>query len=207
MIPYDLMKMFRSYERLILGDVEELVNLESPSHERLPLEVLKGLLIDRLRMLSADVQTERTPPQDGHILARFAGPEERCPALVLGHYDTVWPCGTIDRMPFRIANGRAFGPGIFDMKASLAMFLRVMELFKNVGLELPRPVWALITADEELGSPSSRGLIEAAGARVCLCFGARAGDGRRRSQDVAKRGRSLPSRGRGQGGACRSGSR
>jgi glutamate carboxypeptidase len=160
MIPHDLLNMFRSYNRLILADLEELVNLESPSSDRLALEALKRVLVDRLRMLSATVTTEHGRPEDGHVLARFKGPSARCPALVIGHYDTVWPRGTIQKMPFRVDDARAYGPGIFDMKASLAMFLRVMELIERVGLELLRPVWGLFTCDEEVGSLTSRSLIE-----------------------------------------------
>ncbi len=160
MIPHDLPKMFRTQQQVILDDLKELVGFESPSRDKIALEALKGVLIDRLRMISASVATEPGPLEYGHILARFKGPAERCPALVLVHYDTVWPYGTLDRMPFRVEDGRAFGPGIFDMKASLAMFLRVMELIERVGLELPRPVWVLFTCDEEIGSPTSRSLIE-----------------------------------------------
>jgi glutamate carboxypeptidase len=160
MIPPDLLKMFRSDQRLILDDLEELVGFESPSGDKIALEALKGVLIDRLQMIAASVKTEPGPLEYGHVLARFKGPAVRCPALVLGHYDTVWPSGTLDTMPFRVEGGRAFGPGTFDMKASLAIFLRVMELIERVGLELPRPVWALFTCDEEIGSPTSRSLIE-----------------------------------------------
>ena len=62
------------------------------------------------------------------MIGRFSGPAERRPALVLGHFDTVWPAGTLERMPFRVdENGRAYGPGVFDMKASLVIFIAVME--------------------------------------------------------------------------------
>jgi glutamate carboxypeptidase len=164
MMPADLLKMFRSYQRLILGDLEELVCLESPSRDRLPLELLKAVLVDRLRMMHGQVRVIPAHQEDkqggDHILAKFFVPVARRPALVLGHYDTVWPYLTIKNMPFRIEDGRAFGPGIFDMKAGLAIFLRVIELIERVGLEIPRPVWALFTSDEEIGSPTSRGLIE-----------------------------------------------
>jgi glutamate carboxypeptidase len=160
MIPHDLLKMFRSQQSLILADLEGFVQLESPSSDRLALEALKGALISELRMLSATATTEHKNAPNGHILARFKGPAERCPALVVGHYDTVWPYGTLEKMPFRVENGRAFGPGIFDMKAGLAMFLSAMKVINLVGLRLQRPVWALITCDEEIGSPTSRLLIE-----------------------------------------------
>ena len=67
-----------------------------------------------------------------HLVGRFSGPAERAPALVLGHFDTVWPIGTLERMPFRLdETGRAHGPGVFDMKASLVVFLAVMEQLKK----------------------------------------------------------------------------
>ena len=63
--------------------------------------------------------------------------------------------------PFRLDdNGRAFGPGVFDMKAGLVVFIEVMEFLNEHKQVLERPVWALFTSDEELGSPTSRGLIE-----------------------------------------------
>ena len=85
----------------------------------------------------------------------------QAPALVLGHFDTVWPKGTIDRMPFRVeADGRAFGPGIFDMKAGLASLWWALSVLMNARYLDRRPIWALLTSDEEIGSPTSRGLIE-----------------------------------------------
>src|SRR5262249_2397471 len=92
---------------------------------------------------------------------RFPGPSGRRPALVLGHFDTVWPKGTLERMPFRIQDDRAFGPGIFDMKAGLAIFVWVMvEAIKVSDRPVPRPIWALFTSDEAIGRPTSRSLIE-----------------------------------------------
>src|SRR5262249_29840774 len=81
------------------------------------------------------------------------------PALILGHFDTVWPMGTIDRLPFRVdEDGRAFGPGIFDMKASLVVFLAVMECFKRHPAA-PRPIWVLLTSVKGSGSRTWRGLM------------------------------------------------
>ncbi len=118
-------------------------------------------------MRSLGISVEVFPKGQGgdHLLARFPGPAGRRPALVLGHYDTVWPMGTLKRLPFRVDGDRAFGPGIYDMKAGLAILLYVLE--KVVSLTtIPRPIWALITSDEEIGSPTSRRLIEEA-ARQC----------------------------------------
>src|SRR5205823_11459547 len=78
--------------------------------------------------------------------------------------------GTLERLPFRAqddhAFGRAFGPGIFDMKAGLALFWGARLRLKGSPHPVPRPVWALFTSDEEVGSPTSRGLIEET-ARQC----------------------------------------
>ena len=80
---------------------------------------------------------------------------------MLGHFDTVWPIGTLARMPVREEKGRLFGPGVFDMKASLVMMNQVLEAFQALGLKMPRPLIVLYTSDEEVGSPGSRPLIEA----------------------------------------------
>ncbi|MGB7188952.1 MAG: M20 family metallopeptidase [Acidobacteriaceae bacterium] len=89
------------------------------------------------------------------------------PVLVLGHLDTVWPMGTLARMPFRIAKGRAFGPGVYDMKAGIAMALTALDLLQANHL-LNRPVVLLLTGDEETGSHASRAVLEKTASR-CEC--------------------------------------
>jgi glutamate carboxypeptidase len=95
-----------------------------------------------------------------HVLARFSGPEERRPALLLGHFDTVWPLGTLEKMPIREDQGRLFGPGVYDMKSSLVMVAAVVEVLGRLRRELPRPLIVLLNSDEEIGSPTSRRSIE-----------------------------------------------
>jgi glutamate carboxypeptidase len=114
-------------------------------------------IADRLRSAGGSVEVVPNDRGGDHLLARFPGPAERRPALVLGHFDTVWPHGTLAKMPFRVEDGRAYGPGTYDMKAGLTIFLTLME-YRLSGPT--RPVRALFTSDEEIGSPTSRGLIE-----------------------------------------------
>jgi glutamate carboxypeptidase len=141
--------------------LEELVRLESPSHDKHALDRLAKLLANRLLFLGASVEVVPNASGGDHVLGRFQHAGKLRPALVLGHFDTVWPRGTLDRMPVRIdEHGRGFGPGVFDMKASLAIFLSVIEQLGKSLQVLPRPVWVLLTSDEEIGSPTSRGLIE-----------------------------------------------
>jgi glutamate carboxypeptidase len=79
---------------------------------------------------------------------------------VLCHYDTVWPLGTLAKQPFEIRDGRAYGPGVYDMKASIAMVETALQAIQSLGEDLPRPLLVLLTSDEEIGSPSSRPHIE-----------------------------------------------
>ncbi|MFI5457793.1 MAG: M20 family metallopeptidase [Isosphaerales bacterium] len=145
----------------MMSCLSELVRLESPSRDKPALDTLGTLLADRLRHLGASVEIIPNSQGGDHVLGRFAGGTGLGPALVLGHFDTVWPRGALERMPFRVdEDGRAFGPGVFDMKAGLVVVLAVMEFLKKHEYVLPRPIWVLFTSDEEIGSPTSRGLIE-----------------------------------------------
>ena len=80
---------------------------------------------------------------------------------MVGHFDTVWPVGTLGSMPFRVEGGQAFGPGVYDMKASLVLVEFALRAIRDLGQNPTRPVEVLLTSDEEIGSPTSRGLIEA----------------------------------------------
>ena len=197
--------MFIQHE--IVELLAELVRLESPSRDKAALDALATLLADRLVQLGATVGIVPNALGGNHVLGRYSHNGKLRPALVLCHFDTVWPRGTLERMPFRIDEaGRAFGPGVFDMKASLAIFLAVIEeLKKNWGL-VPRPIWVLFTSDEEIGSPTSRGLIEQLAVGMCVCVGPRAGPGGRWAQNLPQRCRAIPARGGGEGRACWSGS-
>ena len=126
MIPPKLLEQFRESRDSILMELDGLVRSESPSRDKAALDVLATLLANRLGQLGGTV--EIFPNQQGadHLFARFPGAAGRRPALVLGHYDTVWPIGTLKRLPFRVEGNRAFGPGIYDMKAGLTIVLCVL---------------------------------------------------------------------------------
>lgn len=146
----------------VLDELAALVSAESPSND--------PALIARCARLTSDLgagwlgRDAETVLRDGrpHLLWSFS---EHTEVLVLGHFDTVWPAGTIDRWPFEVTDGRATGPGVFDMKAG------VIEAFLALGrLDSLDGITVLLTSDEEIGSPSSRQLIEqcAAGAKATL---------------------------------------
>src|SRR5205823_262704 len=105
----------------------------------------------------------RLERQGEHLRAEREG--EGAPLLLLGHLDTVWARGTLARLPWRVEDGRAYGPGAFDMKAGLVVLL---EAIRRAGT--PRALRIFMTADEEVGSPTARPLLEhaAAGAAAAL---------------------------------------
>ena len=91
------------------------------------------------------------------LIGRF-GPARGTPVMLLGHLDTVWPLGTLKKMPFRVRGGRAWGPGVLDMKAGVVMALTALRVLAEDGLA--KPVILLLNSDEETGSESSRALTE-----------------------------------------------
>lgn len=90
---------------------------------------------------------------------RWGNPDAGRPVLLLGHYDTVWPAGTLQEMPFEVEGGTAAGPGIFDMKCGLVQGLWAARALREAAY-VERPVVLFCNSDEELGSRSSRTLIE-----------------------------------------------
>lgn len=149
----------------------DLVAHESPSDD-------PDLLLacaDRVAALGSDVLGAEAEPVEvqgrRHLVWRFG---HRPGVVLVGHYDTVWPAGTLDRWPFAVdAAGRATGPGVFDMKAGIVQMFHALSVLdpatEIAGGEGPG-VAVVLTADEELGSQTSRRLIEdtARGARAAL---------------------------------------
>ena len=92
-------------------------------------------------------------------VARWSGSRAGQPILVMTHIDTVWPLGTLQRKPFEVEGDVARGPGVYDMKASLAMMIQALT-FLNERKSDHRPITWLINTEEEIGSPVSRPVIE-----------------------------------------------
>lgn len=140
-----------------------LVESESPSRdEEANLRVAKVL---EAAFANAGGSVERVPaPGLGvHLVGRFPGRggSARAPVLVVGHMDTVHVHGTLGRFPFSAADGAAFGPGIYDMKAGLAVSITALRLLAEQGTGPRSSISFLVTCDEEIGSPDSRERIEA----------------------------------------------
>jgi glutamate carboxypeptidase len=147
----------------ILNLIRDLVERESTSREESYLNDLAHFVARQLEMVGGEVDLIEQSGFGTHLRAEFDfqhEPEARR-ILVIGHLDTVWPIGTIDKIPFQVAaNGRATGPGIFDMKSGIAIAIEALRAIDELRLKTQRPITVLLTCDEEIGSGSSRSLIE-----------------------------------------------
>jgi glutamate carboxypeptidase len=156
----DLLVDLRGRRGAMLEAIGSLVAHESPSGDKPALDALADKIAARFAALGARVG--RIPNEAGgdHLHILFGPTVAAAPALVLGHFDTVWPVGMLARMPFRADGARASGPGIYDMKANLVLVEFALRALSERELSLPRPVELLLTSDEEVGSPTSRRWIE-----------------------------------------------
>ncbi len=144
----------------MLDELREIVELESPSSDKDSVDRLGKVLARKFEAFGGRVRFHATEKFGNHLQADFAGAHGRKPVLLLGHIDTVWEAGTLCRMPFRIAEGRVWGPGVLDMKAGIVMAAYAIRLLQKSYGKLPRPVTLLLNTDEEVGSESSRPLTE-----------------------------------------------
>ncbi len=146
----------------VLERVRRYVERESPSGDVERAVALAELIGAELADAGARVELEEAPGWGRHVRAELAGAEQELePVLVLGHLDTVFPVGTLAGRPFRVVEGRVEGPGVFDMKSGVAAVVEALARLKEAGSRPRRPVRVLVTCDEEVGSPTSRPLIEA----------------------------------------------
>ena len=135
-----------------------LARLESPTSDKLAVDRCGTELIKRLTEIGAEVETIRHGVAGNHIRATVGHGSAQ--VLLLGHFDTVWPTGQLGRMPIGEENGRLSGPGVYDMKAGIAIgMLAIRALQTQDALPLQRLV-VLLTSDEECGSRTSRALVE-----------------------------------------------
>jgi len=144
--------------------IEALVRIESPSGDKAAVDRCGAELASRLGELGGRVTVLTQQDRGNHVRAEFGGRAGR--VLLLGHFDTVWPIGQLGRMPIEERDGRLHGPGIFDMKSGIGVAMLAMRALQQLDGEGAPAVTMLWTADEEIGSGTSRALIEDA-ARRC----------------------------------------
>lgn len=143
------------------------IECESPTYD--PTAVNRMMDIATRDLIVAGARTERVAGRMGFgdcVRATCPHPSPTVPGiLVMGHLDTVHPIGTLSSLPFRREGNRAWGPGILDMKGGNYLALEAIRQLARAGIATPLPITVLFTSDEEVGSPSTRDLIEAEASR------------------------------------------
>jgi glutamate carboxypeptidase len=157
-----LLGELKSREEEMVRLLERFVSCESPSHDKAAVDAMGQIVAEEWRHRGAKVRIFPQSKRGNHVRAEvgFGAGRAAGQILVLGHVDTVYPLGTLAKMPFRIAGGRAWGPGTFDMKGGLVMALYAVDALRAAGLHPRRRIVFLWTSDEEIGSGTSRRLIE-----------------------------------------------
>ena len=164
-IPADF---FRQNLSADLSLLRELVEIESPSTEKAAVDKFGLRLAHELANLGGKIQMFPQKHTGDHILCRWGSGAGGI--LLLAHMDTVYNSGTLSGQPVYEAEGRLFGPGVLDMKGSIAMLLSVLRAFRERQIWPGRPLTALFTSDEETGSLTSRTLIEQEAQEAAVVF-------------------------------------
>jgi glutamate carboxypeptidase len=154
----ELYHSVRKKDDWIRRHLRELVEQESPSQDASRVNAASQIVERWASSLSVRFKRHKQKEFGDVIELRFGRSRDREPVLVLGHLDTVWPAGTLQKMPWREASGRYWGPGVLDMKAGVVMAFAALKSLQE--LELERPVTLLLNSEEEVGSPVSRGITE-----------------------------------------------
>jgi glutamate carboxypeptidase len=159
-----------------------LVETESPSGDKDGSAAIVTLLASAAGSIGAVNSVERITSEDfgEHLRISAFANDNGAPVVILGHTDTVHPLGAIKERPWRAEGNRVYGPGIFDMKANLALTLEALRACEAIDACPQSPVILLLTCDEETGSPTGRPLVEAEarGARAVLVLEPPASAGR-----------------------------
>jgi glutamate carboxypeptidase len=148
----------------IVETIRELVEIESPSDNKPAVDRIAAFLATKFQALGGRTHLHPSNDFGNSLQIDFSSRDtsaNRKPVLLLGHYDTVYPLGTLAGMPCKIENGRLCGPGVLDMKSGIALMLHAIEALQAWHGELPRPVTVFLVSDEEVGSRSSRKITEA----------------------------------------------
>ena len=154
-----LLQKIEGENEQIIDLLRELIERESPSNQKNLVDVLGAFIVDWLRDQSLSPQV--LPRKNvGDIIWAEWGKEQSGRILVLCHIDTVWPAGSLEQNPFRIEDGRIYGPGSYDMKGGIASTLKIQEYLNRGWINPSKKVRFLYTTDEELTSSHSRKVIE-----------------------------------------------
>ncbi|HEV2645487.1 MAG TPA: M20 family metallopeptidase [Acidobacteriaceae bacterium] len=161
-----ILKAMKTQSQWMHAKVRELVEMSSPSEDKVAVDEAVRMVAEWCGEAGGRVKLHRQKIYGDCLEVRFGRARRgEKPVLVLGHLDTVWPMGTLEKMPWRERDGRWFGPGVLDMKAGVVMGLAAMRVLGQ--MEIQRPVTLLLNSEEEVGSPVSRVITEKLAAQAC----------------------------------------
>jgi glutamate carboxypeptidase len=157
-----ILRELRGRQDAMLKMLGEFVRCESPSHVKRAVDECAATVAREWQRRGANVRILQRRERGNHVRAEIWDGAGRAGGqiMVLGHTDTVYPLGTLAKMPFRVARGRAWGPGTFDMKAGIVLALHALDALRALKIQPTKRFVFLWTSDEEIGSESSRRAIE-----------------------------------------------
>jgi len=156
----------------MLEVLREFTLAESPSTEKAAADRCAEIIGAEWRKREVSVSLTPQTSRGNHIRIEWKPQNAKSAGqlLVLGHYDTVYATGTLQKMPFRISGEKVYGPGVFDMKAGIVLALFALDALQQTSARVEKQVVFLWTSDEEIGSQSSRELLEAEARRSDAVF-------------------------------------
>jgi glutamate carboxypeptidase len=160
MVMKELVAAVAANQARMRSRIRELVEVESPSDDKAAVDRAGAVTETWIKALKGQLKRHKSALYGELLEAKF-GParSRRGRILLLGHLDTVWPMGTLAKMPWRDSGGKLWGPGVLDMKAGIVMAIEALAALQGLGIALP-PVTLLLNSDEEIGSPFSRAITE-----------------------------------------------
>lgn len=157
----NLVDYFEATRQAMVDELIQLIQYESPSNNKAAVDKLGALLKQQFEALGASVEMHARDDVGDVLLAKWQEHASGKPILIISHMDTVWDVGTLDIMPIRIEDdGRLYGPGAVDMKGGIVCAMNALAGLSNHNALPDRPIYYMITTDEEIGSTNSRELIE-----------------------------------------------
>jgi glutamate carboxypeptidase len=151
---------FEERRNAMVETIRQMVEIESPTDNKAGVDRLGRWLAQKFDAMGGHSKFHRAAEFGDHLQVDFPGRDRRAPVLLLGHLDTVYPLGTLAKMPAQVRDGRVWGPGALDMKSGIAFMLYAIDALRDQGGSLPRAVSVLLVSDEEIGSDSSRRITE-----------------------------------------------
>ncbi len=185
----EIVSLVRSKQAELIAFLRELVECESPSGDPAAIARFADLFENRVADI-AKVRRVKGGKFGPHLQCEFElpGSRKKGQILALGHSDTVYPLGTLANMPFRVKDGRIWGPGVLDMKGGVAFFVYAMRVLRELDMPVNRKVVLQLNSDEEVGSESSRALTEKEARRSVAVLVLEPGQGLEGAAKTARKG-------------------